>query len=168
MKNIFWVLGAVILLVIISKGITENDLIPEDAIRIRVIANSNSDVDQSLKQMVRKDVEQYMYQKLENIDNVQEADYIIRKNISEVQKIVSTYTDSYKVNYGLNYFPAKEYKSISYPAGEYKSLVITLGTGLGDNWWCVLFPPLCLMEAEENSDVEYHSYVVDTINKYLK
>ena len=57
----------------------------------------------------------------------------------------------------------KEYKE-----GEYNSLVITLGNGLGDNWWCVLFPPLCLLEGEESTEVEYHSYVVDTLNKYLK
>ena len=57
-------------------------------------------------------------------------------------------------------------KGIEYNEGEYKSLVVTLGNGLGDNWWCVLFPPLCLLEATESTDVEYHSYVVDLINKY--
>ena len=67
----------------------------------------------------------------------------------------------------MNYFPSKEYKGIKYAAGEYQSLVVTLGNGLGDNWWCVLFPPLCLLEAEDSSDVEYHSFVADMIEKYF-
>ena len=51
----------------------------------------------------------------------------------------------------------------------YESLVITLGKGEGDNWWCVLFPPLCLLEENENTqDVEYHFLVKDIIDKYLK
>ena len=65
--------------------------------------------------------------------------------------------------------PEKEYKGVKYPAGEYESLVITLGTGTGDNFWCVLFPPLCLIEAEEEniSEVKYTSFIQEIINKYF-
>ena len=61
------------------------------------------------------------------------------------------YDKDYKINYGYNYFPKKKYKSVTYKEGMYESLVITLGTGEGDNWWCVLFPPLCLVEADEST-----------------
>ena len=61
----------------------------------------------------------------------------------------------------------QEYKGITYDEGEYQSLVVTLGNGLGNNWWCVLFPPLCLLEGEESTDVEYRSYVMDIVNKYI-
>ena len=63
--------------------------------------------------------------------------------------------------------PEKEYKGTTYEEGYYESLVITLGSGEGDNWWCVLFPPLCLLEAEDSDDVEYTSYVKELVDKYL-
>ena len=168
MKNILFVCTAIIGLITISNIMTSKNLIPKDAIRIRVIANSNEKEDQNLKIEVKNEVEEYLYNKLKNIKDSNTADLVIKDSIPNVERIVSKYTNDYKINYGINYFPEKEYKSIVYDAGDYKSLVITLGNGLGDNWWCVLFPPLCLMEASENEDVEYHSYVVDTIDKYIK
>ena len=78
-------------------------------------------------------------------------------------------SSEYTINYGMNYFPEKEYKGIKYEEGEYESLVITLGDGLGENFWCILFPPLCLLEAEETEkdEVEYTSFIQEIINKYL-
>jgi len=168
MKNILFICFTICSLIIISNIMTSNNLIPEDAIRIRVIANSNEKEDQKLKVDIKNEVEEYLYNKLKNIKDSDSADIVIKDNIPYIERIVSKYTKDYSINYGLNYFPEKEYKSIVYDAGNYKSLVITLGNGLGDNWWCVLFPPLCLMEASESEDVEYHSYVFDTINKYIK
>ena len=166
MKNFFYVLCAIIILVIISNVITKKNLIPEDAIRIRVIANSNSKEDQNLKKEVKAELENYLYKKLSKVKDVNTADKVIRNELPKVDNIVSKYTKNYDINYGMNYFPKKEYKSVTYEEGEYQSLVVTLGNGLGNNWWCVLFPPLCSLEGEESTDVEYHSYVVDMINKY--
>ena len=73
----------------------------------------------------------------------------------------------FTINYGLNYFPKKEFKGITYDAGYYESVVVTLGEGLGDNWWCVLFPPLCSLEAEESSDVEYTTMTQEILKKYF-
>lgn len=168
MKNILFIVGALSTLVCISNFITKKNLIPEDAIRVRVVANSNSKEDQDLKLEVKNELDKYLYTELKDIKGVTNADKKIKQIIPNVDNIVSKYTSNYNINYGMNYFPKKEYKSVIYEEGEYKSLVVTLGNGLGDNWWCVLFPPLCLLEAEESTDVEYHSYVVDTINKYLK
>ena len=94
----------------------------------------------------------------------------------ELSKIVNDklkdigYNKKYTINYGYNYFPKKKYKGITYKEGNYESLVITLGEGAGDNFWCVLFPPLCLIEADEtsNDNVEYKFFVKELIDKYLK
>ena len=72
------------------------------------------------------------------------------------------------INFGLNYFPKKVYKGVTYEQGDYESLVITIGSGQGDNWWCVLFPPLCLLEAEENTEVEYKFKVLELLDKIFK
>ena len=70
----------------------------------------------------------------------------------------------------MHEFPEKEYKGVVYDEGYYESLLVTLGEGKGDNFWCVLFPPLCLMEAEETDDtteVEYKSFIKEIIEKYF-
>lgn len=166
MKNILFIICALFVLVLISNYITKENLIPEDAIRIRVIANSNSEDDQNLKIKIKDEIETLLYSRLKDVKNIDEADVIIKKELPSVKEIIDKYTVDYKINYGLNYFPKKKYKGVEYDEGNYKSLVVTLGNGLGDNWWCVLFPPLCLLEAQDSTDVEYHSYVVDLINKY--
>ena len=76
---------------------------------------------------------------------------------------------TYKVNFGYNYFPQKKYKGVVYEEGMYESLVITIGEGKGDNWWCVLFPPLCMMESNDENieEVEYKSFIKEIIDKYF-
>ena len=74
---------------------------------------------------------------------------------------------NYDINFGNNYFPDKIYKGIKYEEGNYESLVITLGNGLGHNWWCVLFPPLCLLDENNNlENAEYEFYASKLINKF--
>lgn len=165
MKNILFILFFIFLLVGISNVVTENELIPDDAIRIRVIAASDKKEDQELKIKIKNEVEKYLYEQLYNVDNINDAHIVIKNSLVNIDKIVKKYTDDFNINYGLNYFPEKEFKGIKYKDGEYQSLVITIGNGLGNNWWCVLFPPLCMIE-EDTTDVEYRSFIVDTLNKY--
>ena len=79
---------------------------------------------------------------------------------------LKNYNLPYKINFGYNYFPEKIYRGVTYDEGYYESLLITLGEGKGDNWWCVLFPPLCLLEAEESTAVEYTTLVGEILKKY--
>ena len=100
---------------------------------------------------------------------------IINENLVNLNNNLDTYlhqigyNQTYKINFGLNYFPQKEYKGIIYKEGLYESLLITLGEGKGKNWWCVLFPPLCLLEVEETEspNIEYKSFVKELIEKYF-
>ena len=90
---------------------------------------------------------------VKNTKKVEEAREKITNNLDNIDKSIKqvlineNYPLDYKINYGDNYFPAKEYKKIKYEAGYYESVLVTLGEGKGKNWWCVLFPPLCLIEA---------------------
>ena len=148
-------------------------VIPDEAIRIRVIANSDSEYDQTIKKEIKTNIQYKLYDLLKNAKGINEARKIINDNLNDIDNEVYTVLESnhynlnYKINYGLNYFPSKEYKGTSYNEGYYESLVITLGNGEGNNWWCVLFPPLCLLEAEESENIEYTSYVKELIDKYL-
>lgn len=158
---------------VISDVLAKNIEIPEDAIRIRVVPNSNSDLDQEIKGKVKDELETSMYNLLKDTKNSDDARKKIEDNLDNIKAGVGgvlereKYDKNYEVNFGLNYFPEKEYKGVKYEEGYYESLLVTLGEGKGDNWWCVLFPPLCLIEAEESTDVEYKSLVKELIDKYL-
>lgn len=147
--------------------------IPEDAIRIRVVPNSNEDYDQKIKNKVKNKLQIQMYRKLKDAKNSTQAKKIIKDNLKSIDKNVKqtlkkeNYNKDYKINFGYNYFPEKEYKGVKYKEGYYESLLVTLGEGKGDNWWCVLFPPLCLIEAEETKETEYKSFVKEILDKYL-
>lgn len=148
-------------------------IIPDEAIRLRVLANSNSKDDQELKLKVRDELQLYMYELLKDTKGIEQARETINQNLNQIKENVKSTLQKYdssikfQVNFGLNYFPDKEYKGIVYPAGQYESVLVTLGEGNGNNWWCVLFPPLCLMEAEESDTVEYKSFFQELIEKYL-
>ena len=156
-----------VITIILLSSYENKIVIPQDSIRFRIIANSNSDDDQKLKWDINQELIPIIIDITNNSQTISETRQSINNNLNNIDKVVNKYTGSYKVNYGLNYFPQKEYDDILYPAGNYESLVITLGDGLGDNWWCVLFPPLCLMEAQKENvnEVEYKTYIKEVLNK---
>lgn len=143
----------------------EEVLIPNNAIRIRVIANSNDFSDQENKVLIKNEVTNLLYSKLKNVDNYDEAEIIVKNNITNVQKILNKFTDDYEINYGKNYFPSKEYKGVKYDEGNYESLVIKLGEGKGHNFWCVLFPPLCMIDESKLNNVSYSFFVSELLNR---
>lgn len=173
MKKIIFVL-AIIMFMVMSNEEVENIIIPTNSIRVRIIANSSSKEDIKVKENVKSDLEPYIYSLLKDVNSIEEARTILENNLPnidvEVQKSLKSQNknDTFKTAYGLNYFPEKEYKGLKYDDGYYESLVIKIGEGLGENWWCVLFPPLCMLDLEENlDDVEYRSFAYDLINKYI-
>ena len=142
-------------------------LIPDNSIRFRVIANSNKEEDQKLKIEIKNEVEKELYKLIGSSKTIEDARNRISNNLSTVDNILKKYNIHYDISYGNNFFPKKEYKGVSYDEGEYESLVITLGEGLGKNWWCVLFPPLCLLDSQEDlTNVEYELYANKIINKF--
>ena len=148
--------------------------IPDSAIRYRVLANSNSPRDQKVKEEVRDKMQNELYTLLKNAKDINEARVLINDKMDYFDEVVKSSLEevgySYTIDYGMHEFPEKTYKGITYDAGEYESLLVTLGEGKGDNWWCVLFPPLCLLEAEETTDtteIEYKSFIKEIIEKYF-
>ncbi len=160
LKKVIVVLFLVSLAFIFSNH-EEEITIPNNAIRFRVIANSDSVEDQMKKMEIKSAVENKVYALINGENNAIEVRNIIEDNMDTIKDIVEEYNVPYNINYGNNYFPSKTYKGVMYPAGNYESLVITLGDGVGANFWCVLFPPLCLIDnsKEDISDVDYQLYV---------
>ena len=103
------------------------------------------------------------------VENKQDAKELVNNKMPEIKNLLNNYNINYDINYGDNYFPEKSYKGVKYESGMYESLVVTLGSGKGENWWCVLFPPLCLMDAtnSDTTDVEYQFFVKNLVEKYM-
>ena len=171
MKKILIVLVVLTMFLIYNEVKEKPIIIPDTAIRLRVIPNSNTSLDQNMKNQVKKYLEQDTYKKLENIHNINDARKIINNNLDNIDKSINNifkknnYNMDYNINFGYNYFPEKEYKQVKYKEGYYESIVITIGDGKGDNWWCVLFPNLCLVDLENNEQIEYKSWVAEKLNK---
>ncbi|MBG9810774.1 stage II sporulation protein R [Priestia endophytica] len=131
---------------------TERTVIPNDAIRLRILANSDSDKDQKVKRMVRDEVNKEINKWVEELTSFEEASKVIQSNLPEIKEIANRVLKeqgfSYEANvkFGKVSFPTKLYGNLLYPAGEYEAVLITLGEGEGANWWCVLFPPMCFLD----------------------
>ncbi len=167
MKKVIIILFIVSLVVIFNKK-EEDIIIPSNAIRFRVIANSNTVQDQQNKLLIKDKIEKEIYNLIKDANSTNDVRDVISSNMDAIDKLVKEYNVPYNINYGLNYFPTKNYKGVMYKAGDYESLVITLGEGMGNNFWCVLFPPLCLLDNNEEdiSDIKYQSYVKNILKKF--
>lgn len=171
MKKTILFLTIIVAFLIYNELKEDTVIIPDTAIRLRVIPNSNSSLDQSMKNKVKEYLENNTYQILKEEENIEEARKLIKDNIPELEENITkifndnNYNMNYKVNYGYNYFPNKEYRGIKYNEGYYESIVISIGEAQGDNWWCVLFPNLCLIDLEQKNNVEYKYWIIETINK---
>ena len=162
-KIVIFIFMTILLICFINKK--KSILIPDLAIRIRVIAGSNDVSDQALKSTIKNEVTSILYKKLEGIYSYKKANSIIENAMPEIKNLLNNYTTNYELTYGDNYFPEKDYKGIKYDAGYYRSLLIKLGEGKGNNFWCVLFPPLCMIDESKINNVSYGFYVSELLKK---
>ncbi len=120
-------------------------------LRLHIIANSDSQQDQDLKLKVRDNIVKYMNTLTKDISDKQSVISLVNNNIDEFKKIALNTIHENGYDYAVNiklgnfFFPTKDYGNISFPSGNYDALKIEIGDAIGQNWWCVLFPPLCLV-----------------------
>ena len=122
-------------------------------IRLHILANSDDEADQQLKLQVKEDIVNYAEPLFAKSESIEETRSIIAENMDNFKKIAEQRIESEGFNYGVNvscekrYFPVKTYGQLTLPKGEYEALVVEIGEAKGKNWWCVLFPPLCFVDA---------------------
>ena len=126
--------------------------ISDEIFRLHVIANSNSNEDQNLKYKVRDAIIEYVKSISENITSKNDIIQIVTDNNENIKHIAEQviqnegYSYSVNINIGNFSFPTKHYGDISLPSGFYDALRIEIGNASGENWWCVMFPPLCFVD----------------------
>jgi len=131
----------------------------DNTLRLHVLANSDSEEDQALKLAVRDAVVAYTGELAENCDNIKDACELYSSHLAsirdEAQMVVyeKGYYYNVSVSLGKEYYPEKEYDGVRLPEGRYTSLKVNIGNAEGQNWWCVLFPPLCVEAAEAEEEL---------------
>ena len=120
-------------------------------VRLHVLAVSDAEEEQALQLRVRDAVLDYLRPRLAEAEDAQAAREILRKELPGVEAAAQTAAEGreVRVSLGQEDYPARDYGGFTLPAGRYESLRVVLGAGEGHNWWCVVFPPLCLEAVEE-------------------
>ncbi|EJE7234629.1 stage II sporulation protein R [Clostridium botulinum] len=131
---------------------SEQKNISNKIIRFHVLANSDSIEDQSLKLKVKDEIIKHMMPKLDKSNSIDESRKILKENDKEIKKIAENIINKNGYKYSVNtylgqeQFPIKTYGNITLPQGQYEAYKIVIGNGQGQNWWCVMFPPLCFVD----------------------
>ena len=132
----------------------------DSVIRLHVLANSDSDEDQALKLTVRDAVLQKTQEILKDVTTREEAEQILGQSLEQIRLCAEACvrkegrSDAVAVSLGEEHYPTREYENLAFPSGEYLSLRVMIGEAQGQNWWCVLFPPLCLSAATTKAEAE--------------
>lgn len=140
---------------------TDNNIYDGELLRLHIRANSNSELDQSVKLKVRDEVNAYIAANIEK-STFAEAYASIERHLSRLAAVADGVLRRNGFYYGARarlcneYFPARMYKDVTVPDGNYDALIIELGDGAGDNWWCVVYPPLCY-----GDDFKYRSFFAE-------
>lgn len=159
----------IFLAVVCISNLEISEQIDKDSlIRIHVLANSDTQADQQLKLQVKDAVIHYLQPQLAQSQSIKESRQIIQNNLPQIkqtaeQKLKALHSDyNVTLQYGHFDFPVKYYGSFSLPAGNYEALRILIGEGQGQNWWCVLFPPMCFTDSNTSPSGKYTDQTPET------
>lgn len=154
--------------VLLFFPISESNSVYDSVFRLHIIANSDSEKDQKVKLIVRDALLEYEKSAMEGASSPQSAQKILMDSGDEILKLTEKVLKENGMDYGAQlmvgnfYFPDREYGEKFYPAGNYDALRIVLGNGGGKNWWCVMFPPLCILDADDGK-IEQEEIVFDSL-----
>lgn len=129
-----------------------NQDLSDSMIRLHIVANSNSKADQALKYRVRDAVIAHMTSRMDSLDSKEIAGIYVNSHIGELEAVANNviieegFNNSAKVSFGKYPFPTKQYENVILPAGFYDAVKVEIGEAEGENWWCVMFPPLCFVD----------------------
>ena len=146
----------------------------KDCLRIHIRANSNEQIDQNVKYMVKDAVVEFLTPLLADATDKTKAKQIVVANSKQICDVANNvlkqnglgYKSSAKVTKEI--FPTRAYGDFVLEQGEYDALILNLGSGSGDNWWCVVYPPLCFVGGEQKDGcLVYKSKLQEIIKKYF-
>lgn len=142
-------------------------------LRLHVRANSDSAADQAVKYEVKEAIVEFLMPVAASADDKEEAIALLRARLPEIEEVA----DGVLAENGFSYtarasvreeeFPTRVYEGVTLEAGVYDALIVELGTGKGDNWWCVIYPPLCFSGEATGNNVQYRSRIWEIIRNFF-
>lgn len=169
--TIFFLCAMLVVCLIVGVSISSSAEKHENYLRIHIRANSNLDEDQRVKYLVKDAVVDYLTPIISNCKTKEEFEKCLQENLVNIEcisdEILAQNSFDYKTSASINneYFPVRSYDELTLENGYYDALIINLGSGSGDNWWCVVYPPLCFLNS--NADYCYKSRILEIIKKYF-
>ncbi|MBR6788855.1 MAG: stage II sporulation protein R [Clostridia bacterium] len=168
-KRKIWILTTVIsVLLLLFLPFTSACMESDEPIRIHIRANSDENYDQAVKYVVRDEITEYLSELLVGIKSRDQAKTVINLALTKIEKTASSTLERCGFGYGAKarfsreYFPDRYYGNVFYPAGEYDALIVELGKGVGGNWWCVAYPPLCFY-GDDGEEFRYKSLIAELL-----
>lgn len=164
-----------IVAIIILSGIGlcyQTSTINTEYLRIHIRANSNLEIDQNVKYKVKDQIVKYLTPFIAECDTKKKAEDMLKGQLKQVEEVANSVLKScgytYKSQAGVKReeFPTRVYGTLTLEKGFYDALIVNLGEGKGDNWWCVVYPPLCF--TGEGTNYVYRSKIFDIINIFFK
>lgn len=140
-------------------------------LRIHIRANSNLECDQDIKYIIKDAIVEFLTPAISRCKTKEDFEKTLKDNLLNIEcianEILAQNSFDYKTSAQINneYFPVRSYDNLTLQNGYYDALIINLGSGKGDNWWCVVYPPLCFLNS--NADYCYKSRIVEFIKKYF-
>ena len=164
------VLGGLIIFGLLNNPANQNS----EYLRIHIRANSNSEIDQAVKYQVKDAVVEALIPILSSCQTKQEAEQTLQKNFSLIESVANNvllkngFSYKAKARLASEEFPTRSYDGLVLEQGFYDALILDLGTGEGNNWWCVVYPPLCFLKSNPTGqDVVYKSKLVEIIKSFF-
>lgn len=155
------VVGFLLTFLLNFTGFANNcDNLSSKVLRLHILANSDSEVDQELKIKVRDKIIESSGNFLDGATDKISAQNLTAKNLENIKKIAQTEVEKQGFSYPVQvevtemYFPTRKYDSTTFPAGRYDALRVLIGEGAGKNWWCVIFPQMCLGSAKNSATTD--------------
>lgn len=148
--------------------------INQEYLRVHIRANSNSQEDQNVKYMVRDAVVEALIPVLSTVTTKKEAEDVMSRNFELIESVAEGVLKENGFFYGAKarlaneYFPTRTYEDLTLESGYYDALILDLGEGVGDNWWCVVYPAFCFLKTKKSSNSVYISKIWEIINSVTK
>ncbi len=172
MKRFFTIfLLLVVAVVVILVGVFNSNTYHTEYLRIHIRANSNLEIDQAVKYEIKDHVVDFLTPIISNCHTKDDFIRAINQNLYNIEsianKILAQNNFDYKSSASIRneYFPVRSYENVTLDSGYYDALILELGEAKGDNWWCVVYPPLCFLNS--NSSYVYKSRILEIIKRFF-
>ena len=174
MKKLIFIFGLVVAVVVGALYLPSKKG-DYDYLRLHIRANSNADIDQNIKYEIKDELVKFLTPHFATIESKEKAVQVVN-NYSNVMKslclnLLKANGFDYSVNIKIanEYFPTRTYVNTTLESGYYDAVIVELGEAKGDNWWCVMYPPLCFVNKNENvKQIKYKSIICKWWNKIFK